>query len=76
MKNITLSVDEKVLAQARRYAAEHNTSINALVRQYLEQIAGNNERARQAMRELRAMSDRSTAEAGPVRWKRDDLHER
>jgi hypothetical protein len=32
MKNITLSVDEKVLAVVRRHAAEQNSSVNALVR--------------------------------------------
>jgi hypothetical protein len=35
MKNITLSVDEKVLAVVRRHAAERNCSFNALVRNYL-----------------------------------------
>ena len=76
MKNITLAIDENVLADARRYAVEHDTTVNALVRQYLEQIAHGNARARQAMRELREMSDRSAAEIGPITWTRDDLHER
>lgn len=76
MKNITLAIDEKVLAEARRYADEHDTTLNALVRGYLEQIADNRERVQQAMRELREMSNRSTAEVGPITWTRDDLHER
>lgn len=76
MKNITLAIDEKVLAEARRYADEHDTTLNALVRGYLEPIADNRERVQQAMRELREMSDRSTAEVGPITWTRDDLHER
>lgn len=76
MKNITLSVDEKVLSDVRRYAASRNTTVNGLVRQHLEQIARNETRARDAMRELREMSDRSDAEVGPVTWRRDDLYER
>jgi tRNA A-37 threonylcarbamoyl transferase component Bud32 len=75
-KNITLAIDETVLAEARRYAHENDTTLNALVRGYLEQIAGNQKRVKQAMRELREMSDRSTAEVGPITWTRDDLYER
>jgi len=39
MKNITLSVDEKVLAAVRRRAAECNSTVNALVRDYLANLA-------------------------------------
>ena len=40
MKNITLSVDEKVLAAVRRYAVEHESSVNGLVREYFDQDCG------------------------------------
>ena len=76
MKNITLAVDEAVLNAVRRYAVAHNTSVNALVRETLERIAASEDRARSAIRELRAMSDRSAAELGPVSWARDELHDR
>ena len=32
MKNITLAIDEELLAQGRKYAAENNISFNKLVR--------------------------------------------
>jgi len=76
MKNITLAVDETILAEVRRYASSRNTTVNGLVREHLEQIVRNENRAREAMRELRSMSDSSTAEVGPVTWARDDLYER
>lgn len=76
MKNITLAIDEKVLTKVRRYATSHNTTVNALVRQELERIARNEDRVARAMRELRKMSDRSNANIGPIRWTRDDIHER
>lgn len=76
MKNITLAVDEDVLNAVRHYAASHNTSVNALVRDHLARIAAREDRARSAIGELRAMSDRSTAEVGPVSWTRDQLHDR
>jgi uncharacterized protein YjiS (DUF1127 family) len=76
MKNITLAVDDTVLDAVRRYAASKNTSVNAIVREHLGRIARNQNRAREAMRELREMSDRSDAEVGPVTWTRDDLYDR
>jgi hypothetical protein len=76
VKNITLAVDENVLGEVRRYAARHNTSVNALVRDHLKRIADNENRARDAMRELREMSDRSDAEIGPITWTRDGLYDR
>lgn len=36
MKNITLSVEESVIAQARRRAASENTTLNELFRTWLE----------------------------------------
>ncbi len=37
LRNITLSVDESVIQEARRRAAAQNTTLNALVREWLEQ---------------------------------------
>lgn len=36
MKNITLSVEDTIIQQARRRAAAENTTINELVRYWLE----------------------------------------
>jgi hypothetical protein len=76
MKNITLAVDEGVLAVARRYAVEHDSSVNALVREFLASIAEREDRARQARKRLRELSERSSARIGSASWTRDELHER
>ena len=76
MSNITLSVDEAVLAAVRRYAVEHDTTVNGLVRNFLTDLAGREDRARKARRRIRQLSERSKAEVGPITWTRDDLHER
>ena len=76
MKNITLSVDEKVLAAVRRVAAENGTSINAIVREHLSLLAEHADRATQARRRLRELSQASEARIGSASWRRDDLHER
>ena len=38
MKNITLAIDEKLLKEVRKYAAEHDTSVNAIVRAKLAEV--------------------------------------
>jgi hypothetical protein len=76
MKNITLSVDDEVLAAVRRYTAERNSSVNALVREYLTNIAGHEDRARRARARLRQLSRQSHGELGKKTWTRSDLHER
>ena len=76
MKNVTLSVDEKTLRGARRYAAERNTSVNALVREFLTEIACRETRAQEARRRIRELSDGSGARIGRKSWSRDELHAR
>ena len=76
MKNITLAVDEEVLAAARRYAVERNSSVNALVREHLSEIARREDRARGARARLLELSKRSRLKLGRKTWTRQDLHER
>lgn len=76
MKNVTLSIDEDVLAAVRRYAAAHDSTVNALVREYLTDLAKRESQAANARRRLRELSDESPARVGSRNWSRDDLHER
>jgi hypothetical protein len=76
MKNITLAIDEKVLAVVRRYSAEHNRSVNSLVQEFLTDIAEREDRAKQARKNIRILSEQSTAKRGSRTWNRDDLYER
>jgi hypothetical protein len=39
-KNLTISVDEELLARARTLAAKQGTSVNALLRGFLETLVG------------------------------------
>jgi hypothetical protein len=76
MKNITLSVDEKALEAARRYAALRNATVNGLVREFLAGIADRADRAGKARKRIRALSRSSQARIGSRSWTRDDLHAR
>ncbi len=41
--NITLSADKNLIERARKYAKKHNTSLNNLVRDYLQKIVGSSD---------------------------------
>jgi plasmid stability protein len=75
-KNITLAVDEDVLEAVRSYAAAHKTSVNAIVRDALKQIAARSTKAGNDWDELFRLADESGAEVGEITWTRDDLYDR
>jgi len=76
VKNVTVSLNDDVYRRARLAAAERETSLSALVRQYLEQLGSGEteaERLRKAERQLRAqITDFRAAD----RLARDALHDR
>ncbi len=37
--NITLSADEKLIKRSRQFAAEHGTTLNDMIRNYMKKIA-------------------------------------
>ena len=76
IKNITLSVDETVLAAVRRYASQNNTTVNGLVRDYLTRLAAQNDKAAKARQRLRQLSEEATLDLGDWKWNRDELHVR
>jgi len=73
--NLTLSIDEQVVSRAREKAAALGKSLNQLVRDYLEQLAGRNDPDR-IIRELRRLSAASTGNSRGKRWTREEIHER
>jgi hypothetical protein len=76
MKNLTLAVDAEVLDRVRKYAANHGTTVNALVREHLTRIATEEDKAARARARLVELSRTSEAEVGPITWRRDDLYAR
>ncbi|MFN3671443.1 MAG: DUF6364 family protein [Bosea sp. (in: a-proteobacteria)] len=75
-KNITLAIDEDILDRVRIIAAERKTTVNRLVRDFLEGVARQEDRSERARRRLRELVETSTLEVGPITWKRDDLYDR
>lgn len=75
-QNLTLTIEKDVLLEARKYALEHDTTVNQLVRDYLADLSGLEARRRMARERLLAAMDRGIAEVEPITWKREDLYER
>ena len=76
MRNITVSVDEETYRRARLKAAELDTSVSRLVRDYLNELAASESEFERLQREearLRAQVDEFRAGA---RLSREELHER
>lgn len=76
MANLTITVDERVLKRARVKALEQGTSVNAVLRSYLEQYAGDIDARQKALEEILTLSKASSAARGRRRWTRDELHAR
>jgi hypothetical protein len=77
MKNITLAIEDEVLDRVRVVAAEKKTTVNALVREFLADLAGRDERLAEARRQLLRLMDTSKGRMAPD-WKfdREGTHER
>ena len=73
--NVTLSIDDEVMRQARKRAEAMGTSVNQLVRNYLEQLAGKSDPELDAA-EFEQLSRRSRGDSGGWQFDREDLHER
>jgi hypothetical protein len=72
--NITVSVDEQTVEKARRVAQAMHKSLNQLVREYLEQLAGQDQAERNA-EEFRRLSGQGEPDPD---WKfsRDEIYDR
>jgi len=75
MPNLTISIPDHLLEKARKYAAQRGTSLNNLLREYLEELVGlNKEQLKKVLNDLLELSDRHTGKL--ERCKREDLYDR
>ena len=77
MANLTITIDDRLLRQARVRAIEDGTSVNALLRAYLERYAGDGDAA-DALAAFGHLARESTASSGTGgrTWTREDAHDR
>lgn len=73
--NVTLSIDDEVLTRARELATRRGTSVNQLIRDYLEELAADLS-AEEVLGELENLWQTSAGDSAGRSWTREDLHER
>lgn len=76
MKNITLSVDDETYRLARITAAEHNTTVSAMVRDYLRGFARPANAGPDPAQALFSALDRAQGFRAAERLSRDRAHDR
>ena len=76
MRNITVAVDDETYKRARVAAAERDTSVSALVKAYLEQLASHETEIERLKRQEREIRSQIAAFNAADRLSRDDLHNR
>ena len=76
MKNITVSLDADTYRRARVIAAERDTSVSALVKQFLVDLASGESETERLKRQERALRERFVDFDASDRLSRDDAHRR
>jgi len=76
MRNITVAVDDETYKRARVAAAERDTSVSALVKAYLAQLASHETETERLKRQEREIRSRIAAFNAGDRLTRKELHSR
>ena len=76
MKNITVSVDDETYRRARVRAAQQETSVSALVRRFLTELAAEESEAERLKRQEQALRQQIRQFSATDRLARDDVHGR
>ncbi len=71
--NITLSIDEQLASRARKRAQALGKSLNQLIRDYLQKLAGGDD-PEQSIEEFRQLSGKGHSRGW--RFDRNEIHER
>ena len=76
VRNVTVSLDDDTYRRARMIAAERDTSISALVKDFLVRLGSGESQAERLKREERALRERITSFRASDKQSRDELHDR
>ena len=74
--NITLSADEELIRKAREYAKRHNSTLNRMVRTYLEQITNEMDREAAAQEFSYLCSEYAGESPRDYQFNRDEEYDR
>lgn len=74
MANLTLTIDQSTLDKARERALAEKTSVNALVRDWLENYASQSERAEKLIALMDDIFEKERPSSGGGKFSRDELY--
>ena len=73
MPNITISFNENLLKEGRKYARDHNISLNGLLRMLLERTVEHS--AKDWLDECFQLMEQANGNSRGAQWKREDLYD-
>ena len=73
--NVTLAIDDELVSRARDLAQRRGTTLNQLVRDYLEELAGSGARARAMERLEQLWSEGPAGDSGGRKIRREEAYE-
>jgi len=76
VKNITVTLDDETYRRARIKAAEMETSVSALVKKFLSELAAEESEFERLKKMEQALRDRVVTFRASDRLSRDEVHER
>lgn len=76
MRNVTLSIEENDLKQARIRALQEGTSLNAVMRDFVKQYINRDQHYQQVTERLLKRTEQVQPVQGGRDWTREELYER
>ena len=76
MANVTLSIDENTLTKARMYAARNGTTLNSMIREFLEELIDERGRKQTAQDRINQILSKLKMTRKGTTWTREELNER
>lgn len=74
MANLTLTIDQTTLEKARERALAEKTSVNALVRDFLEKYAQQRERIEKLIALMDEINEKDRPSSGGKKFSREELY--
>lgn len=73
MKNVTVSLDERIIKAGREYAHRQHTSLNDLIRRSLKNVVS--ERSSLWVEECLSLMEKCAVSRDGKKWRREELYD-
>ncbi|MCK4797924.1 MAG: hypothetical protein KAT05_11100 [Spirochaetes bacterium] len=73
MSNVTISIDNNLLQESKKYAQQHGTSLNSLIRRLLKKTVEYN--STNWVDECFNLMDKTNGNSNGKKWKRENLYD-